>query len=94
MVTKSRKDDYIKIRVTSEQKKKLKEIAKAKNISMSEIIVNLLEQELQVYSERKSSYNKIKDRVVATEGKIEKLKKKLLEKNSRYKKNNIFKFFK
>ncbi|NFS94618.1 CopG family transcriptional regulator, partial [Clostridium botulinum] len=52
MGTKSIKDDYIKIRVTSEEKKKLKIIAESKNMTMSEILLVATKREIEIYEEK------------------------------------------
>ncbi|NFE61327.1 CopG family transcriptional regulator, partial [Clostridium botulinum] len=71
MGTKSIKDDYIKIRVTSEEKKKLKIIAESKNMTMSEILLVATKREIEIYEEKEKNHKKIYDRAVATEKKIQ-----------------------
>ena len=74
MATKVVKDDIIKVRVCSEQKEKFKRIAKVKNKTMSEILSVATENEIKKFEEREKIYNKICDRVVTTEKKIQELK--------------------
>lgn len=74
MGTKSIKDDYIKIRVTSEEKKKLKIIAKSKNITLSELLLVATKREIEIYEEKEKNHKKIHDRAVATEKKIQEIK--------------------
>lgn len=77
MATNLKKDDVIRVRVTKEQKKKLKEIAKVKNKTISEILSVAIENEIRNFEEREKNYNKIYKKVVATEEKIQELKEKL-----------------
>ncbi|WP_252217072.1 CopG family transcriptional regulator, partial [Clostridium sp. CMCC3677] len=72
--TKSIKDDYIKIRVTSKEKKKLKIIAESKNMTMSEILLVATKKEIEIYEEKEKNQKKIYDRAVATEKKIQEIK--------------------
>ena len=67
MVTKVIKDEIIRVRVTSDQKEKLKKIAKEKGKSMSEILSVATENEIKNYEEREKNYKKICDRAVATD---------------------------
>ncbi|MGL5480126.1 MAG: CopG family transcriptional regulator [Clostridium sp.] len=89
MATKVVKDDVVRVRVTKEQKKKLKIIADIKKISMSEILSVATENEIKKFEEREKSYNKICDRAVATEKKIQELKDNL-EKRKSNNKNNFW----
>ncbi len=79
MATKVVKDDVIRVRVTLEQKEKLKEIAKEKNKTMSENLSVATENEIKKYEEKQKSYEKICERVVATEEKIQGIKLNLEE---------------
>lgn len=79
MATKVVKDDVIRVRVTKEQKGKLKKIAKEKNQTISEILNVATENEIKKFEEREKNYQKICDRVVATEGRIQSIKEKLEE---------------
>lgn len=84
MATKVIKDEIIRVRVTSEQKEKLKKIAKEKGKSMSEILSVATENEIKNYEEKQKSYEKICERVVATEEKIQELKIKMgIKKNNK-----------
>ncbi|SUY42901.1 ribbon-helix-helix protein domain-containing protein [Clostridium perfringens] len=55
MATKVVKDDIIRVRVTKEHKEKLKEIAKKKNITISEIISVATENEIKKYEEKEKT---------------------------------------
>ncbi|MDO5040360.1 CopG family transcriptional regulator, partial [Clostridium sp.] len=87
MATKVVKNDIIRVRVTLEQKDKLKRIAKLKNKTMSEILSVATENEIKKFEEREKNYNKICDRAVATEEKIQSLKKNLEERKLKSKKS-------
>ncbi|WP_338627732.1 CopG family transcriptional regulator (plasmid) [Clostridium baratii] len=87
MATKVVKDDIIRVRVTKKQKEKLKIIAKLKDKSMSEILSVATENEIKRFEEREKNYKKICDRAVATEEKIQNLKKNLGERKLKNKKS-------
>lgn len=85
MATKSVKNEYIKVRVSSEDKEKLKKIAKEKNISMSEILYVATKREIEIYEEKQKNHKKICDRAVATEKKIQEIKLNLEKRRSKNK---------
>ena len=87
MATKVIKDEIIRVRVTSDQKEKLKKIAKEKGKSMSEILSVATENEIKNYEEKQKSYEKIYERVVATEEKIQEIKLNLEERKLKNKKS-------
>lgn len=87
MATKVVKDEVIRVRVTLEQKEKLKKIAKEKNKTMSEILSVATENEIKRFEEREKNYKKICDRAVATEEKIQSLKKNLEERKLKNRKS-------
>ena len=87
MATKVVKDDIIRVRVTKEQKEKLKIIAKLKGKNMSEILNVATQNEIKRFEEREKNYKKICDRAVATEEKIYSLKKSLEERKLKNKKS-------
>ncbi|EOU1123023.1 CopG family transcriptional regulator [Clostridium perfringens] len=95
VATKVIKDEIIRVRVTSEQKEKLKKIAKEKGKSMSEILSVATENEIKNYEEKQKNYKKICERAVATEKKIQEIKfnleqRKLNNKKSSEKKLRFF----
>ncbi|MBY6935751.1 CopG family transcriptional regulator [Clostridium botulinum] len=94
MGTKSIKDDYIKIRVTSKEKKKLKIIAESKNMTMSEILLVATKKEIEIYEEKEKNHKKIYDRAVATEKKIQEIKINLEKRKVNNKKGFLNKFIK
>ena len=94
MSTKIVKDDIIRVRVTKKNKQKLKEIAQEKNTTISEIINVATEKEIKIYDENQKNYEKISERAVATEEKIQKIKVELEKRKIKNKKSffkNIFK---
>lgn len=90
MPTKVVKDDIIRVRITKENKKKLKKIAQEKNTTISEIISVATEKEIKIYDENQKNYEKISERAVATEEKIQKIKVEL-EKRKLKNKKSFFK---
>ena len=92
MATKVVKDDVIRVRVTKEHKEKLKNMAKEKKVTISEIISVATENEIKKYEEKERNYQKICERVVATEEKIQEIKLKLEQKKLENK-NFLKKFF-
>ena len=87
MATKIIKDDVIRVRVTKEHKEKLKEIAKDKNVTISEIISVATENEIKKYEEKEKNYKKICERSVATEEKIQEIKLNLEKRKLKNEKN-------
>lgn len=87
MAIKVVKDDVIRVRVTKEQKIKLKKIATKRNKSMSEILSVATENEIKKFEEREKNYQKICDRAVATEVKIQNIKESLKERKLKNKKS-------
>nr|WP_245157372.1 CopG family transcriptional regulator [Clostridium perfringens] len=73
MATKVIKDDVIRVRVTKEQKEKLKKIAEEKNTTISEILNVATKSMIKNYEEQEKNYKKMCERSVATEEKFKKL---------------------
>ncbi|XZH69187.1 CopG family transcriptional regulator (plasmid) [Clostridium perfringens] len=86
MATKVIKDDVIRVRVTKEQKEKLKKIAKEKNTTISEILNVATKNVIKNYEEQEKNYKKMCERSVATEKKIQKIKLKMEQKRLENKK--------
>lgn len=82
MATKVLKDEVIRLRVTSEQKVKLKTIAKEKNKTISEILSVATENEIKKFEEQVKYSDEINKRFVATEKKIQELKIKMATKKN------------
>ncbi|MEG1647992.1 MAG: CopG family transcriptional regulator [Bacilli bacterium] len=87
MATKIIKDDVIRVRVTKEQKEKLKIIAKLKGKNMSDILNVATQNEIIKFEEREKSYKKICDRAVATEVKIQSIRERLEERKLKNRKS-------
>ncbi|EIF2088177.1 CopG family transcriptional regulator [Clostridium perfringens] len=86
MATKVIKDDVIRVRVTKEQKEKLKKIAKEKNTTISEILNVATKNVIKNYEEQEKNYKKMCERYVATEKKIQEIKLKMEQKRLENKK--------
>lgn len=81
VATKVVKDEVIRVRVTSEQKK-LKIIAKEKNKTISEILSVATENEIKKFEEQAKYLDEMNKRFVATEKKIQELKIKMATKKN------------
>lgn len=84
--------EEIKIRLTSEQKKLIKDAAAAKNITMTQLILDSVVPTAKRAIESIDYKEFIEERTVTTEKKIQKLKNALKEKQLAIKKNKIFNF--
>lgn len=71
------KDDYIKIRVSKEQKALFKDIAKKKNISMSKFIIVSTEERALREKEKFEGTKSLELRVDELEKKLQELKLKM-----------------
>lgn len=80
-----KKDNYIRIRVTTEQKKLFKDVATELGTNMSEMIVVATENLAKKHKEKMLSQKDIEDRAVRTD-------KKLLEIAERIRGNNNKKY--
>lgn len=72
-----RKNDLIQIRVTSEDKKRIKEIAEKQGKSISEILCNYINEIIEKDDIKEKYQEQLDKRVVMTEKKILELKEKL-----------------
>ena len=86
------KDDYIKIRVSKEQKALFKDIAKKKNISMSKFIIVSTEERALREKEKFEGTKSLELRVSELEQKLQEIKLKL-ESQSSKKKSLLKNFF-
>lgn len=80
MATKVVKEEVIRARVDKEFKYRLKKMCKDKKISMSKLIINILENEVNKYELKIKNEKEIDSRAEETEKKLRKLKEKLKEK--------------
>ena len=85
------KDDYIKVRVSKEQKEFFKRIAKGKKISMSEFIVVATEERALKEQDKLENKESLEFRVSELEKKLQDIKLKM--ESQRVKKKSIFKNF-
>ena len=74
---KEKKDKLIQIRITSNDKKRLKEIAQKQGISMSEIVCNYINEMIEKDDFKSSYKEKIEKRTNLFEEKMKKLKEKM-----------------
>ncbi|CAM2079590.1 MAG: Protein CopB [uncultured Clostridium sp.] len=80
MATKVVKEEVIRVRVDKYFKYRLKKMCKDKKISMSKLIINMLENEVNKYEFKIENEKVIDSRAEETEKKLRKLKEKLKEK--------------
>lgn len=72
-----KKDDYIRIRVTTEQKKLFKDVATELGTNMSEMIVVATESLAKKHKEKMLSQKDIEDRAVRTDKKLLEIAEKI-----------------
>ncbi|MGL4873502.1 MAG: ribbon-helix-helix protein, CopG family [Clostridium sp.] len=72
-----KKDKLIQVRITSKDKKKLKEIAKRQGISMSEIVCNYIDEMIKKDEEKSNYEEEIEKRTNKFEEKMKILKNKM-----------------
>ena len=72
-----KKDKLIQIRITSKDKKKLKEIARKQESSMSEIVCNYIEEMIKKDEDKSNYEEEIEKRANKFEEKMIKLKNKM-----------------
>ena len=77
MATKVVKGDVIRARVDKKLKDRLKKMCKDKKISMSKLIINMLEDEVNKYEFKMKNKKILDSRAEVTEKKLKKLKEKL-----------------
>lgn len=77
MATKVVKEEVIRARVDKNLKYILKKMCKEKKISMSQLIINMIENEVNKYEFKMKNKKIIDSRAEGTEKKLKKLKEKL-----------------
>ena len=77
------KDDYIKVRVSKEQKKLFKDIAKKKKVSMSEFIIVATEERALREKEKFEGTKSLELRVSEVEKKLQKNRAKMKKKRAK-----------
>lgn len=80
MDTKNVKSEFIKVRVTLEQKEKFKDLAKEKKLTVSELVCGYIEKELEKQEFRVKNKEIIEKRISRTDKKLLELKEKLIKK--------------
>lgn len=85
------KNDYIKVRVTTEQKELFKDIARKKKVSMSEFMVVATEQKALREKEKFEGTESLAQRVEQLESKLQEIKSKM--ESQRAEKKSFLKFF-
>ncbi|EHA6442219.1 hypothetical protein N2W37_003059 [Clostridium perfringens] len=83
MATKSKKDDFIKVRVTTEQKELFKNVAKELGITMTDLLVVGTEEFAKSKLETIKSREKIEARASRMEEQIQILKKRLVNRSGK-----------
>lgn len=78
-----KKDDYIRIRVTTEQKKLFKDVATELGTNMSEMIVIATENLAKKHKEKMLSQKDIEDRAVRTDKKLLEIAEKIRGNNNK-----------
>ena len=79
MITSGKKDEYIKIRVTKEQKELFKSLSKELGITMTDLLIIGAEEYAKIKLERMRSSNQIEIRAAKMENQIQVLKDRLEE---------------
>lgn len=74
MTTKILKEEVIRVRIDKNLKAKLKKMCECKDISMSELIIYMIENEINKYEFKMINKKKIESRIENTERKISKLR--------------------
>lgn len=85
------KNDYIKVRVSTEQKILFKDIARKKKVSMSEFMVVATEQKALREKEKFEGTESLAQRVEQLESKLQEIKSKM--ESQRAEKKSFLKFF-
>lgn len=92
MAKNKEKLEEIKIRLTPEQKKLIKDAAASKNITMTQLILDSVVPTAKKEIELIEHKEIISNRAVTTESKIQDLKQELQKRKACKKKNKIFNF--
>lgn len=71
------KKELIQFRVTSKDKKRIKEIAKKQGKSVSEILCNYISEIIEKNDMKEKYQEKLEERIVMTDEKLNKLKDKI-----------------
>ncbi|WP_418585621.1 DUF1778 domain-containing protein [Intestinibacter sp.] len=85
------KDDYIKVRVSKEQKKLFKRVAELKGITLTELLVGSTEEIALKEQKKLENKESLEQRVVEVEKKLQEIKLKMESQSS--KKKSFLKIF-
>lgn len=77
MGVENKKNSSLTVRITSKTKKDLKELAKNKGITISELINDLIMEQLEIENLKKNTKEQLEKRSESMEEKIKKLKEKM-----------------
>lgn len=80
MDTNGVKSEFIKVRVTLEQKEKFKNLAKEKGVTVSDLVCGYIEKELVKQEFKLKNKEIIEDRIKKTDKKLLELKERLIKK--------------
>lgn len=80
VITVAKKDDYIRVRVTTEEKQLFKEVATELGVSMSELMVVATENIVKKHKEKMLSQKDIEDRAIRTDKKLAEIKERMRDK--------------
>nr|CDL66354.1 unnamed protein product [uncultured bacterium] len=73
----AKKDDYIRVRITTEQKKLFKNVATELGTNMSEMMIAATEDIVKRHMEKMLSQKNITERAIKTEKKLAEIKEKM-----------------
>lgn len=85
-----KKDDYIRVRVTTDDKKIFKEVATDLGVSMSELMIVATKNVVRKHKEKLLSQNDIEQRAINTEDKLQEVKMKMMSRRERSKARRKF----
>lgn len=85
-----KKDDYIRVRVTTDDKKIFKDVATDLGISLSELMIVATKNVVKKHKEKLLSQKDIEQRVINTEEKLQEVKTKMVSRRERAKARRKF----
>lgn len=83
VITVAKKDDYIRVRVTTEEKQLFKDVATELGVSMSELMVVATENIVKKHKEKMLLQKDIEDRAIRTEKKLIEIAEKIRSNKSK-----------
>jgi uncharacterized protein (DUF1778 family) len=88
-----KKDDYIRVRVTTEQKRLFKDVATERGTNMTEMMVVATENLVKRHREKMLSQKDITDRAISTDKKLAEIKDRMKERRDEKKISRKFMFW-